>query len=262
VDLDLIRERLGVTVKSVSQDELKNEYKRIKDSDVAEQIKTLMKLDRDRSWVNEAELSKALRLALAVRRLVDSQDADGCALSCFRLIEALNTTGCLALSQLNDSDDKIGACEGDLDAALTMMLARFLGVEHLWMGNPIIFPDNEIQLVHCTSARTDGERSLPCRLMAHHESGKGVSLDVSIPEDRQVTLVRIGNDLKDIMICGGRTKSVDHLQTCRTQARIEISSSSEFVAGMMGTHVICCAGDFRDEFKYCANMLGLVPYFC
>jgi L-fucose isomerase-like protein len=48
-------------------------------------------------------------------------------MACFAMIGDIDTTSCLALSALNDSATEIGACEGDLDAGLTLYLLKAMG---------------------------------------------------------------------------------------------------------------------------------------
>ena len=262
VDPRLIRARFGVEILHVGQDILAERFKQVQDGDVSDWVDGYLSSATDHSSINKLELTKASRLAMAVKLLLEENDADGCALACFALIKTLDTTGCLALSQLNDSEKFIGACEGDLDAALTMLLMKNLGAENFWMGNPIIFPENEIQLVHCTSARKQGDVVFDYRLMPHHESGKGVSLDVQLPVGQEVTLARIGNDLSNILVCRGKTKPVAKLKTCRTQSRIVIPSSEKFVSAMTGTHVISSLGDFSGELEYFGRLKGLQVDVC
>ena len=48
------------------------------------------------------DMIKAMRLYRAIRKIVDEDRLSALTLSCFRLIEQTGTTGCLALSLLND----------------------------------------------------------------------------------------------------------------------------------------------------------------
>ena len=54
-----------------------------------------------------------MRLYRAIKRIVEEEKLSALTLSCFKLIEQTGTTGCLALSLLND-DGIIAGCEGDL----------------------------------------------------------------------------------------------------------------------------------------------------
>lgn len=112
-------------------------------------------------------------------------------------------------------------------------------------------------LVHCTAPRWVGGKRLDYSLMRHHESGKGVSTCVIFPENEPVTLARIGNDLKDMLICSGDTAGFPNLPSCRSQLSVRIPSSENLIRNLLGTHLICGFGVTARELAYCADFLGL-----
>ena len=161
------------------------------------------------------------------------------------------------MSHLNDSDNSFGACEGDLDSAVTILLLKLIGKKFVWMANPIIHDDNYIDLVHCTAPRQLNEQIMKYNLLTHHESGKGVSPQVSIPLNKKVTLARIGNNLNNLYICQGLTTENPELPTCRTQIKIQIPSSKDLQNNLLGTHLVMCFGDIIEEMELCADLLNL-----
>ncbi|HEY9248701.1 MAG TPA: hypothetical protein VIO38_06200, partial [Rariglobus sp.] len=200
---------------------------------------------------------KATRVAVAMKRLLATHQADALAMACFAMIGALDTTSCLALSTLNDSAHAIGACEGDLDAAVTLYLLKKLGSDFVWIANPIIHAADCVDLAHCTAPRCACGEKLPYRLMRHHESGRGISPEVRLPGGRAVTLARIGANLTELCVHPGRTESMAKQPTCHTQIRVHVPSSRRFLETLNGTHVVMSYGDLGMELSICAELLGL-----
>ena len=71
-------------------------------------------------------------------------DLNALSLKCFDILEKLKTTGCYALSKLND-EGIIAGCEGDIVSAVTMLWVYKLTGILPWMANP-----TNINLESCT----------------------------------------------------------------------------------------------------------------
>jgi L-fucose isomerase-like protein len=253
------RSALGCEIIPLAAEELYEEFARVADDDPDA-------VALAGGWWNAArqhldtglnDARKATRVAVAMRRLLAAHRADALAMACFAMIGALDTTSCLALSTLNDSASAIGACEGDLDAAVTLYLLKKLGADFVWIANPIIHTADCVDLAHCTAPRCACGEKLPYRLMRHHESGRGISPEVRLPGERAVTLARIGANLTELCVHPGRTETVAKQPTCHTQIRVRIPSSRRFLDTLNGTHVVMSYGDLREELSICAELLGL-----
>lgn len=249
-------EALGVQIIHSDLEELYEELKGIQAETVRETAESWINDAVELKGINSQDVMAACRLQEGIRRLVEKHDADGVAVGCFRMIRDLDTTSCLALSYINSSTSQIAACEGDLDAAVTMLLLRALGADFLWIANPVIHETNQVDLVHCTAPCSDGKESFDYDLLRHHESGRGVSPAVALPGNRDVTLVRIGNNLTELLVCQGQTLYNPKLPSCRTQMKVEIESSRQLVDNLTGTHLVCAFGDWGEELESCAQILG------
>ncbi len=253
------REALGCEVIPLEAEELYEEFRRIPedDAEAAAMANDWWTGAGGHEETTPADAQKAARVATAMRRLLNKYDADALAMACFAMIGALDTTSCLALSSLNDSAHTIGACEGDLDAAVTLFLLKHLGADFVWIANPIIHPEDFVDLAHCTAPRCACGAPLPYRLLRHHESGRGIAPEVELPADREVTLARIGANLTELCIHSGLTEGVKKQPTCHTQIRVRIPSSRRFLETLNGTHVVMSYGDWSRELAFCAELLGL-----
>lgn len=61
------------------------------------------------------DMLKAMKIYKAVKRIAEEERLSALTLSCFKLIELTGSTGCMALSLLND-EGIIAGCEGDLQS--------------------------------------------------------------------------------------------------------------------------------------------------
>ena len=100
-----------------------------------------------------ADVTEAARLDPALRQMIDGQQLDAITVRCFDFLSSIETSGCLALAQLND-DGIVAGCEGDVPAALALLWVRALLDQPGWIANPAsVRPaTNELILAHCTIA--------------------------------------------------------------------------------------------------------------
>jgi L-fucose isomerase-like protein len=192
------------------------------------------------------DVVRAARLDPALREMIDRQRLDAITVRCFDFLGALDTSGCVALAQLND-DGIVAGCEGDVPSALAMLWVRHLLDRPAWIANPAsVHPaTNEVVLAHCTIAPSmiDG-----VELSTHFESGIGVGVHGRLRHG-DVTLIRLGGaELDRIWIAGGRvTRSGEEPDLCRTQATVEVSDRpvSELLDDPLGNHVVLVEGTHR-----------------
>ncbi len=92
-----------------------------------------------------------MRLYRAIKKVCEEEKLEALTLSCFKLIEQIDTTGCLALSLLND-DGIMAGCEGDLQSIFTLLVVKSLTGKDGFMANPSMINTrtNELILAHCT----------------------------------------------------------------------------------------------------------------
>ena len=103
---------------------------------------------------------------------------------------------CLAYSKLNDLG-RVGACEGDMDSTLTMLMFGYAFGIPGFISDPVFdTARNALIHFHCTSATKmvgpGGER-LPFTIRTQSDSERGVSLDVEMPLGQVVTCAKFIN---------------------------------------------------------------------
>ncbi|MBX7257519.1 MAG: hypothetical protein K1Y02_14245 [Candidatus Hydrogenedentes bacterium] len=182
--------------------------------------------EAERYWIREAkkiveptrdEIVSATRYYLAVKQLMLEHGAQAVTSSNCMGDPA---KGCLAFSKLNDLG-MVGACEGDMDSTLTMLLFGYAFGKPGFISDPVFdAARNALIHFHCTSSTKmdgpDGKRR-PFSIRTQTDSHRGVALDVEMREGEDVTCAKLIN--LDTMLCStGKIIDVTHDPLgCRTQ---------------------------------------------
>ncbi|MFP4409300.1 MAG: hypothetical protein ACLFPW_12335 [Spirochaetaceae bacterium] len=247
----------GIELETVGHEQLKARFDAIERSAAEARAEEYLSSATELVEPTADAVIEASRLVLAVEELMEETGALGLAVACFNLISVLGTTSCLTVSMLNDSDRWIGACEGDLDSALTLMLVKTVTGKPGWIANPNLQRDETVNFVHCTAALRLGGSPHAYRLRSHHESGTGVSPEVELPTNEQVSLVRFGMKEGKLTIQRGRALTPAREPSCRTQLRVDLGEVDEYLNNVLGCHQVIVYGDVRKELSYAAELLGI-----
>lgn len=194
------------------------------------------------------DLLKAMRLYRAMKLICQKKQLDAVTLSCFSLISKLGTTGCLALSLLNDEGIPAG-CEGDLQSIFTMLVAKTLTGQTGFMTNPSFIDEerNEILLAHCTIGTRMTERF---NIRNHFETNSGIAIQGILPKG-EVTLVKCAGECLDeyFVTTGQLTENTDYENTCRTQVKVRPDKPVDyFLRNSLGNHHILLTGNHEKVF--------------
>ncbi|MEG2573551.1 MAG: fucose isomerase, partial [Bacteroides sp.] len=202
------------------------------------------------------DLLTAMRLYKAVQLTCEEKRFDAFTLSCFELISKINTTGCLALSLMNNQGILAG-CEGDLQSIFTILMVKAITRQTSFMANPssIIEKNNEIILSHCTIATDLTETYI---IRNHFESGIGIAIQgLFAPGD--VTIVRCGGECLDeyFVSSGVLVENTNYMNACRTQVRVKLNNpASYFLRNPLGNHHILIKGNYEQKINDFMQMNG------
>ena len=251
VDYLLAKRRWGVEYTDVSLDRIYEYYNQITDDEVGEACAHLAGKALACREASPEDMIKAMRLYRAIRKIVDEDRLSALTLSCFRLIEQTGTTGCLALSLLND-EGIIAGCEGDLQSVFTMLAAKVLTGKPALMANPSMINarTNELILAHCTIGIAQTEQFI---IRNHFETESGIGIQGILPTG-DVTIVKCGGECLDeyYLSTGTLTENTNYINMCRTQVRIKMNTPAEyFLRNPLGNHHIMLHGNYEqviDEF--------------
>jgi L-fucose isomerase-like protein len=180
--------------------------------------------------------------------MMEGQHLDAVTVRCFDLLEALGTSGCLALAELNDRG-VVAGCEGDVPSTLGMLWARALIGTTSWMANParVDTATNSLLVAHCTIARS---MVSSYTLRSHFESGIGVAIAGRMPAG-DYTMLRIGGRrLESLWLAEGvATDRSAEEGLCRTQLELLLDRGSvdELLMRPLGNHVVVLRGRQADR---------------
>lgn len=246
VDRGVLAARYGVAVVDVPLDAVVARYEGVDgarvDALVAEYLAHV-------AFVTEPareDVARSLRLYAALRDLCAAERVCALTVRCFDIVGRLGATACVALSMLND-EGIVAGCEGDMQALLTMLLARRLLGAPAFMANPSRAAAGATVLAHCTVPRT---MCTALALRSHFESGRGVAPQGTLPAGPAAppyTLVKWGGAALDRAFVAeapavpvAAAAHDEHL--CRTQVTLALDTRPYLLARPIGNHHILVAG--------------------
>lgn len=217
-------------------------------------VTSVRELEADMKECTKEDFEKALKLFHAVSNIVQREELQALGIKCFDLIELLNTTGCLAVSLLNDAGITAG-CEADMPATLTMYVLQLLTGNPPFMGNPCSVSENEIILAHCTIP-TQLTESFTLR--THFESGTGVGIQGKVFEG-PVTLAKLDAGFQKMFVAEGEIceSGLTLPGLCRTQVRIRLKNARELLKKSLGNHLVLTPGRHEQTLKELCDLYGL-----
>lgn len=251
VDYLLAKRRWGVEYTDIPLERIYEYYEQITDDEVGEACAKLAGQALACREASPEDMIKAMRLYRAIKKVVEEENLSALTLSCFRMIEQTGTTGCLALSLLND-EGIIAGCEGDLQSIFTMLTTKVLTGKSAFMANPSMINarTNEIVLAHCTVGIKQAEKFI---IRNHFETESGIGIQGILPTG-DVTIVKCGGECLDeyYLSTGTLTENTNYINMCRTQVRIKMNTPAEyFLKSPLGNHHILLHGNYEvmlDEF--------------
>ncbi|MFB3825778.1 MAG: hypothetical protein ACE15B_03380 [Bryobacteraceae bacterium] len=160
------------------------------------------------------EVIDSARYYLAVKQLMIRENARGiCSAACMG-----DPRGCLTFSKLNDLGF-VGACEGDIDSTLTMLLFAHAFRTPGFITDPVINEaKNAVVQFHCTSFTRlpDGSR-MPFVIRNQTDSQGGVALQVQWQVGEPVTMAKLVNLDTMLAVPGKIIETSTSPLACRTQ---------------------------------------------
>lgn len=257
---ELVQKVWGPRVTTVPLSEVVERYRKGGAGPWAAQAADLKRLASETVEPDDAALSGALRLYGTLKGLCAERGFDAISVRCFDLLEALRTSGCVALSRLNDEGVTAG-CEGDLPATLTMMAFRYLTGQASFVANPsdVDVEEGTITFAHC-SVPLSIVRSF--RLRSHFESGIGVGIEGQFVAE-VATVARLGGERLNLFRVfegklvrpstrGGRA------DLCRTQVTLDVGSHRvrDLLERPLGNHYVIMPGRHAEAFSALAEAFG------
>jgi L-fucose isomerase-like protein len=212
------------------------------------------------------EIVNSARLFLAVQGILAKERAQAITSShCM----GSPAKGCLTFSKLNDLG-LVGACEGDMDSTLTMLIFAYAFGVPGFISDPVFDTSrNALIHFHCTSCtKMDGPagKRLPFSIRTQTDSGRGVALEVENRVGQPVTCAKFIN-LDTMLISTGKIIEVTHSPLgCRTQFVTQVADARSMFhnwgAGVLKggvmtlLHRVVFYGDHLEAVKHLGVLMG------
>ena len=153
------------------------------------------------------------------------------------------------------------ACQGDVDALLTMILFRRAGAPSSFMGNPGE-REGRLAVSHCVLSRRmlgpDGTvRSYS--LVPYHGDSTNPTILTDLPEDQPVTVARLTRNLEGLILASGTLAGhLDEPGVCTNGLLIDVPNLEEILDTVLGGqyHLVVACGDYTEELTAEANQIG------
>ena len=261
-----VRNKLGVELITISNDTVMEAYKAV-DPKAAEHEAREYWISKARRIVEptQPEIVNSARLYLGVKNLMIKEKAQAITSTyCMG-----NPRGCLTFSKLNDLG-LVGACEGDIDSALTMLIFAYAFHVPGFISDPVIdTAKNALVHFHCTSAtKMDGPggKRLPFVIRTQTDSRGGVSLEVENRVGQPVTCAKLINGETMLMVTGKILETSTSPLACRTQfaqsvpdaRRLFLNWGASVLQGdtMTLLHRVVFYGDFARPMQDLSQLMG------
>ena len=209
--------------------------------------------ERIRFEVGYDKLIEVGRIYAAIRSLYSKYDAT--AINCFPYLIRHRVTPCLALARLNE-EGLIAACEADLRALFSMILAKELTGYSGWIANVNHVEGSTVTMSHCTIALNMIRNP---RVLTHFESGYPYGLTGELGFN-EVTGISVSSDFRRMGVFTAKVVNSGLMSNnmCRTQAVLNLGVNASRVVKLAPyNHHVIVPGDITRELEVIASVLGM-----
>ena len=277
-DLEGLRNRLGVAVRTISYRELAEEMNRVLSDRAAEQ-----QADRDaaellrkagRSFIDKSYVVRSLHFDRAVRNLMARHGCNAFTIECFefcssKLPQQWLITPCL-LHALFGNEGVASSCEADLGSLLAVRLLMSVSGKSCHQGNSDPRSPDTFRINHSApSMKMNGldRPDLPYQLGRFVRQGWGtkVVIDFMNNQEKTVTVARVDPTATRLLVLKGTLAGSSgwgqDLIGCSVEAVIKppAGRTDEFLRSRLtyGNHLQWVYGDYTKELTILGEMLGL-----
>ncbi|MCL4201197.1 MAG: hypothetical protein KJ000_01795 [Pirellulaceae bacterium] len=277
-DLDGLKERLGVEVKTVSYEQLSGEMERVLDDAAAKQDarRTAEQLvnNADRSFVDQKHVERSLLFYRAVRNLMARHGCNAFTIECFefcssQLPDRWQITPCLIHSLQRDLGHA-SSCEADLGSLLAMRMLMSVAARSCHQGNSDPRSADAFRINHSVPARKMNgfdQPDLPYQLGRFVAKGWGTKMvvDFMSQAEKTVTVARVDPSATKLLVLRGELVGASgwnqDLIGCSVEALIRPPAGrlDEFLRKRLeyGNHLQWVYGDWTESVRQLGEMLGL-----
>ncbi len=277
-DLDGLRKRLGVNVKTISYRRLSEEMERVLASapatEEAQKAAAELIAKADRSFIDPKYVVRSMQFYRAVRNLMARHACNAFTIECFefcssRLPERWTITPCLIHALLRNLQCA-SSCEADLGSLLAMRMLMSVAARSCHQGNSDPAGPEAFRINHSsTSMKMNGfdKPDMPYQLGRFVSQGWGTKAVINFlgnPE-KTVTVARVNPLATKLLVLKGQLVGASgwgkDLIGCSVEAVIKPPEGrlGEFMAKRLdyGNHLQWVYGDHADALRRLGEILGL-----
>jgi hypothetical protein len=257
---------LGATLRYVPLERWVQELQHVAATEQMQEIAKYFGLDAQRIVEPRMEdLLAAAKNYVVARRIMAAEKCQGISVDCFPLLNDRRVAcgPCLAWAKLLD-EGLVGGCEGDADAAVSLLLSGQL------LGRPGFMQDpapntvrNTLVGSHCTCpTRLEGPEGprAPFILRNQAESATGVALQVLWRPGQEVTIMKFLAPDRLALATGRVVENVEGAAAtaCRTAVEVQVDGLPD-PCNVKNNHQVFLAGKWDQPLRTYAELSGLKP---
>ena len=257
---EAIKERFGIDLEYVESKDVIGRWKNMEEKRATPTVKKWMKEAEKVVEPQEEDLIAVARLYLVMKNLLKKKSAQAITMA---YGDDPLPVPCFAYTNLRDEGIP-AACEADIVSLLSMVILHHLTNKPCFMGNTFVDLNNKtIILSHCVCPRKMkgyDAYAAPYVLRNYHEEKftGGLTAFVKMNFDQEVTICRLGGDLKSMLIANGKIVDCEDIEDyCRITVKVKIDDPREFIHKTSGNHHVMVYGDYIEQLKELNRTFGI-----
>lgn len=246
VDRDYVFKRYGIQIVDIDLQHLIDGIKTANQAEATKIAQACMKRSKAIVEPSCADMIEAAKTYLAIKQICTEEQLTAVSIRCFDIVNACNTTSCLALAMLND-EGIVAGCEGDLQTVITMVLAQKICGEKAFMANPSILTEQSSLLAHCTLPLSMCDEIV---MRSHFESLKGVAIQGLLPTTDYTLLKWGGAKMDKFFVTEAKALPLDYSDHfCRTQIKLDVNLKDYLLNHSIGNHQVIIKGRHAEAIR-------------
>jgi len=250
--------KFGTDIVQVGKERVIALYEAVPDADAEAETRRWVAGARRIVEPNREEIFKSCKLALAMHRLLDEEEATMITVDCYgSMWRKLPAYPCIGHARLNNLGLG-GMCESDLQSAMTQILFQGLAGKPGFVNDPTMdSSDHAIILAHCMGTpKMDGlcGKASPYHIRTIMERQEGAVCQVFMEVGRKTTTARLIGTETVNYFTGDIIEAPDLPRGCRTKIKVKVDDDAQALwqNWAHGLHRVTCYGDLtKDLARFC-----------
>ena len=271
-DLEDLKNRFGVDYTSVSATDLVDQMDALSSDSVyqAERLTEKLMGNANAVHMRRDDVFRSVKFYISLRAAMEKHSSNAFVMPCFEIcakaiLEHRRVTFCLTHTLLKDSGIP-SACEGDINAMMSMALLMYMSGKSAYMGNSYAADlDKNILAIHhdvpgLKMKGLDAE-DLPYEIRNFTVAGWGATIRYDFARDigEPVTMARFNPAATKLLVVKGKITGGGGFSTigCSLSANIEVRDIADLFEKEMdfGHHLALVYGDYVQDMKELAKLM-------